>query len=298
MITKTSLGTSQRLFNKVLYRLAQEAGLDPQWEPLFNKFGSTQLYERFKTLTGFGPLQERDSDGNTAVDRIYPLYDRQMQPITFGLRYRVSQEAKYTDQYDVVGGLPAKAMTAARITKAVKASNIFNNATDSSYTGGDGVTLSNTAHPTNGFASYSNQETAAAFSYTAVKTMRQNMRKVRDARNQTMRNAGPAFLFVPPDLQFEAESFMNSTLLPDTNWNNANMVKNGLTLLLMDNLSSTTQFGLVNTDKSKHTLSFVQQMPLKSYMDIPIEQHLEVLVNESYIFDWIDGYGHQHNAGA
>jgi hypothetical protein len=109
-----------------------------------------------------------------------------------------------------------------RITRETVAANILNRADTAGYTGGDGVTLLNAAHPNKAGGTYSNQlAVAATLSEAALEQAEIDMGAWTDDRGLLIA-ASPTKLVVPRHLKYEAERILKSSLRPDTADNDLN----------------------------------------------------------------------------
>jgi hypothetical protein len=109
-------------------------------------------------------------------------------------------------------------------TKETLAANILNRAFNSSYVGGDGVSLINTAHPI-AVGSFSNQLTTAAnLSQTSLEQMLIQIRGAVDNNGKKIRLV-PRQLVVAPGNIFQAEVLLKSVLRTGTANNDINPIK-------------------------------------------------------------------------
>lgn len=107
----------------------------------------------------------------------------------------------------------------------VDGANILNNAFNSNYPGGDGVSLLNTAHPNADGTTYSNiLSPTAALSYTSLQQLLIQIRTANDATGRKI-DLTPEKLIVPPALEFEAETILKSVLQSNNANNGINAIK-------------------------------------------------------------------------
>ena len=109
-------------------------------------------------------------------------------------------------------------------TKELLSANVLNTAFNSSYFGGDGVSLINTAHPiVNG--TFSNQlNTAAVLSQTSLEQMLSQIRQAVDNNGKKIRLV-PRQLIVAPGNIFQAEVLLKSVLRTGNANNDINPIK-------------------------------------------------------------------------
>jgi len=111
-------------------------------------------------------------------------------------------------------------------TKQVKAANVLNNAFSSSYTGGDGLSLINTAHTLAGGGTWANRaSTMADLNETSLENALIGISTFVDDRNMILALQGTK-LIVPPQLQFIADRLLESPGRVGTADNDINAVRN------------------------------------------------------------------------
>ncbi len=123
----------------------------------------------------------------------------------------VTREAMEDDQYDVVAEKRARGLAfSMRQTKEIVGANVYNRAFNSSYTGGDGVSMINASHPNAVGGTWSNQlATAANLSEAALEQAVIDMGKYTNDRGLRIA-VMPRSLHIPIDLKFEAERILKS----------------------------------------------------------------------------------------
>ena len=111
-------------------------------------------------------------------------------------------------------------------TKEVKGADVLNNAFDTNFTGGDGVTLINTAHPLAGGGTAANRATSMAdLNETSLEDALIDISTFTDDKGLTI-SVQATKLVVPPQLVFAADRILNSTLRSGTADNDINAVRN------------------------------------------------------------------------
>jgi hypothetical protein len=113
---------------------------------------------------------------------------------------------------------------AARQTQELTAADVLNNAFSATIVGGDGVSLVNTAHPMIGFTQSNRIAVEAALSEASLEQLLIQMMTYRDARG--LNTAMQALrLILPPQLVFQAQRILASTLRQGTANNDVNAMK-------------------------------------------------------------------------
>lgn len=153
-------------------------------------------------------------------------------------------------------------------TKETVHANIINRSFNSSYVGGDGVSLVNASHPirTGTFSNLLN--TAAVMSQTSVEQMLIQIRKAIDNNGKKIRLM-PESLVCSPDNVFQAEVILKSVLRPGGMNNDLNAIKSmGLLNKGQANLSrltSTTAWWIKTN--AERGLQSMKRRPLTKSME-------------------------------
>jgi hypothetical protein len=143
----------------------------------------------------------------------------------YGLAFALTKVLVEDGDHIRIGQVYAKHLAQSLIeTKETLSANVLNRAFNSSYVGGDGVSLINTSHPiVNGV--FSNQLTTAAnLSQTSLEQMLIQIRQAVDNNGKKIRLV-PRQLVVAPGNIFQAEVLLKSVLRAGTANNDINPVK-------------------------------------------------------------------------
>lgn len=192
---------------------------------LFEMRTSDMAYEDVNEATGFG-LAPRKPEG-TGIS-----YDSQTQgPVSrfthaaYALGYIFTYEEQRDNQYaQLTEGRTRALGFSMRTTKEIVAANVYNRATTSGYTGGDGSLLLATDHTTRSGSQQNTPTTATDFSETACEDL---ITLVSNAKNNRGLQIGlrPLKLIVPTALWWEANRVFMSTLQNDTANNAINVLR-------------------------------------------------------------------------
>jgi hypothetical protein len=161
--------------------------------------------------------------------------------------FKVERKLVDDDLYNVINKRPRMLGLAARRRRETDAASMFNNAFNSGITGGDGVSLCNSAHPANnGGATQSNVGTLDLTDVNLEAT-RRLMIGFHSDRDQII-EVIPDFLLVPLALEQVAFEIINSRGKVDTALNNANFHYGKYKLLVWPNyLSSSLNWFLMDS---------------------------------------------------
>ena len=142
----------------------------------------------------------------------------------YALGFIITREIYEDDQYDVVGKKKANALARSmRQTKEIVGANVYNRAFSSSYTGGDGIMLINSAHLNVAGGTYSNV-IAADLSEAALEQATIDIEGFTDDRGLIIA-AKPKSLIIPRQLRFEAHRILKSDGRTGTDLNDPNALK-------------------------------------------------------------------------
>tara|TARA_R100001244_G_scaffold17296_2_gene18668 strand:+ start:1871 stop:2779 length:909 start_codon:yes stop_codon:yes gene_type:complete len=196
-------------------------------EEIFESENSDRAFEEEVLIAGFGNAPvKREGDG-VEFDTAYEGFTARYTHETIALAFALTEEAVEDNLYDRLGARYTKALARSMAhTKQVKASNVLNNAFSSSYTGGDGLSLVNSAHTLAGGGTYSNTpSTQVDLNETSLEDSLITISTLVDDRNLTLALQGMK-LIVPPQLQFIADRLLETPGRVGTADNDINAMKN------------------------------------------------------------------------
>ena len=134
-----------------------------EYTKLFDTYKSTRQFEEDVGVTSFGLANIKGEGSPISYDTERQSFITRYNHIVYALGFVITREIMEDDQYDVVGQRKAQGLAfSMRQTKEIVAANVYNRAFNTSYTGGDGVTLLNTAHPNFAGGTWSNRLTTDA----------------------------------------------------------------------------------------------------------------------------------------
>lgn len=194
-----------------------------EWSQLFEKNTSKKAYEEDVGLSSFGLANQKPEGSSISYDAERQGFTTRYNHVVYALGFIITREIFEDDQYDVVGKRKANALARSmRQTKEIVASNVFNRAATSGYTGGDGVTLLNASHPTVSGGTFSNMPaTASDLSEAALEQANIDIAAFRDDRGLLIA-AKPRKLVIAPSNMFEAKRILGSEGRPGTDLNDVN----------------------------------------------------------------------------
>ena len=200
---------------------------DQEYTEIFSIEDSQKAFEEEVLIVGFGSAPTKSEGAGVVYDNASESYTARYTHYTIALAFALTEEAVEDNLYDSLGKRYTKALARSMAnTKEVKGANVLNNAFSSSYTGGDGVSLINTAHPLAGGGTAANRATTMAdLNETSLEDALIDIATFTDDRGLTISVQGSK-LVVPPQLVFIADRIMNSPQRSGTADNDINAIKN------------------------------------------------------------------------
>lgn len=298
--------------NRALFAKGLEPGLNTlfgleyktyaqQWKDIFEQNTSNKAFEEDVLLEGFGEASVKAEGAGVSYDAASEVSTSRYNHETIALAFAITEEAEEDGLYGSLAKKYGKALARSMVhTKEIKGANVLNNGFDSDYTGGDGVELFSTAHPTSSGNQSNELATAADFSETSLEQILINISNMDDDRGIPIA-AMARCLIIPTALQFDAERVLNSNLRSATAENdiNANMSMGMLPDGVKVNQRLTdTDAWYIKTDVPDGMKMF-QRRALKKGMEGDFESgNVRYKVSERYSFGWTDWRGMFGSPGA
>jgi len=128
-----------------------------EYTKLFDTFKSTRQFEEDVGVTSFGLANIKGEGSPISYDTERQSFITRYNHVVYALGFVITREIMEDDQYDIVGQRKAQGLAfSMRQTKEIVAANVYNRAFNSSYVGGDGVSLVNASHPNFAGGTWSN----------------------------------------------------------------------------------------------------------------------------------------------
>ena len=263
-----------------------------EWETVFREQqGIPRNYHEEPVLYGFGAAPQLPDGSPVTYQQGGVLFLQRYVYNVYGLAFALTKVLVEDGDHIRIGQVYAKHLAQSLVeTKELLCANILNRAFNSSYTGGDGVSLINTAHPiVNG--SFSNQlSTSANLSQTSLEQMLIQVRQTVDNNGKKIR-LQPLKLVVAPGNVFQAEVLLKSVLRTGTANNDINPIKSiGLMpegASVISRLTSATNWW-VQTD-APEGMKLMMRRALEKTMEGDFEtDSMRYKATERYIPNWTD----------
>ena len=197
-----------------------------EWSRVFREEdGIPRNYHEEPMLYGFGAAPQLPDGTPVTYQQGGVLFLKRYVYKVYGLAFALTKVLVEDGDHIRLGQVYARHLAQSLVeTKELLSANVLNTAFNSSYAGGDGVSLINTAHPiVNG--TFSNQlATAAVLSQTSLEQMLIQIRQAVDNNGKKIRLV-PRQLIVAPGNIFQAEVLLKSVLRTGNANNDINPVK-------------------------------------------------------------------------
>ena len=197
-----------------------------EWSRVFREEdGIPRNYHEEPVLYGFGAAPQLPDGTPVTYQQGGVLFLKRYVYKVYGLAFALTKVLVEDGDHIRLGQVYARHLAQSLVeTKELLSANVLNTAFNSSYAGGDGVSLINTAHPiVNG--TFSNQlATAAVLSQTSLEQMLIQIRQAVDNNGKKIRLV-PRQLIVAPGNIFQAEDLLKSVLRTGNANNDINPVK-------------------------------------------------------------------------
>jgi hypothetical protein len=263
-----------------------------EWKQVFSELqGIPRNYHEEPVLYGFGAAPELPDGMPVTYQSGGVLFNARYVYKVYGLAFALTKVLVEDGDHISIGQTYAKHLAQSLIeTKETLCANILNRAFNSAYTGGDGVSLVNSAHPI-ASGTFSNVLTTAAnLSQTSLEQMLIQIRNAIDNNGKRIRLT-PTKLVLSPSNVFQGEVLLKSVLRAGTGNNDINpinsmgMIDGGQANL--SRLTSTTAWW-VQTD-AKVGLQMMMRRKLEKSMEGDFEtDSMRYKATERYIPGWTD----------
>ena len=253
---------------------------------------SDRAFEEEVMLAGFASAPTKQEGAGVVFDQAQETFTARYNHETIALAFSITEEAIEDNLYDRLAARYTRALARSMAnTKQVKAANVLNNAQNASFTGGDGVTFINSAHPLATGGTFSNVlSTAADLNETSLEQSLIDIQAFVDERGLKIATQGVKMI-IPKELQFTAERLMKSPQRVGTADNDINavasmgMVPQGYRV---NNFLTDTDAFFLLTDAPNGLKMFVRS-PIKTAMEGDFDTgNVRFKARERYSFGFSD----------
>ena len=272
-----------------------------EYKDLFDEFKSSKAFEEDVGISSFGLAVQKSEGAPISYDSERQAFITRYQHVVYALGFIITREIMEDDQYDVVGQRKAQGLAfSMRQTKEVLGANVYNRAFNSSYTGGDGVSLINSSHVNLKGGTWSNQiATAADLSEAALE---QACIDIAGFTNDAglLIAVRPETLVIPRQLIFEAKRILGTDGRPGTDNNDLNAIKTlgSIPKVVTNHFLTDTDAWFIRTNV-QHGMKYFERRADTFDMDNDWDtENAKFKATARYSFGWTDPRGLYGSAGA
>jgi hypothetical protein len=275
---------------------------DNEHKEIFDEESSERAFEEEVMLYGFEQAPVKGEGAAIAYDQAGEAFTARYTHETIALAFAITEEAVEDNLYDKLSARYTRALARSMSnTKQVKAAAVLNNAFSSSYAGGDGVSLVNSAHPTAMGGNWSNTlATQADLNETSLEQALIDISLFIDERGLKVALRGMK-LILPPQLQFTAQRLLKSEQRVGTADNDINAIRSGSYLpdgFAVNHFLTDPDAWFVKTDAPNGLKHFIRS-PLKTALEGDFDTgNVRYKARERYSFGWSDPRGIYGSQGA
>jgi len=272
-----------------------------EWKDVFEINMSDKAYEEDVGLVGMGLAPQKPEGQAIQYDTMKQNYVSRYTNLAYALGFVITREELADCLYPKFGTDRSKALAfSMHQTKENIGANVLNRAFDTEYTGGDGVTLLNSSHPTDGGTLSNTLSAAADLSEAALETACIDIANFRDNRNNRIA-IRPSKLIVPVNVMFDAERILKNPFQPDTAERNINslyqmgMIPEGYRV---NHYLSDSDAWFIMTDCPNGLRYFEREAPRFEDDNDFDTKNAKFSAYERYSFGWTDWRGIYGSPGA
>jgi len=272
-----------------------------EYTKLFDKFTSNRAFEEDVGTSSFGLAIAKSEGAPIQYDSERQGFVTRYNHVVYALGFIITREIMEDDQYDVVGQKKAQGLAfSMRQTKEVIAANVYNRAFNAGYTGGDGVSLLNAAHPNVAGGTFSNKIAVDAdLSEAALEQAVIDIAGFTNDRGLRIA-VKPQTLILPYQLTFEAQRILRSQLRVGTSNNDINALNNmGMFKDVVVNHYLTDPDAWFIRTNVKHGMKYFERRGDEFGMDNDFDtENAKFKATARYSFGWTDPRALYGSAGA
>jgi hypothetical protein len=230
----------------------------PEYTGLFDVDRSTKSYEEDVEQTAFGLAPIKAEGATTVYDQHQQGFTKRYVNVAYSLGYIVTHEELNDDLYTEVSMQRSASLAFAMSqTRENVGANVYNRATNASYTGGDGIVLLSASH-TQTTGTYSNiLSTGAALSEASLEDICVQIMNATNSRGLKI-SLRPNRLVISTANMFEAERILKSDRQNDTANNAVNALrsKGMIPEVLVSHYFTNTNYWFVRTNAPRGMIWF------------------------------------------
>jgi len=236
---------------------------ESQYPKLFDIKSSSKNFEELVQQTGFGLAPVKPEGSSTAYDSHTQGYTATGTNVAYSLGYIVTREELADNLYAEVSMRRAGSLAFSMAqTRENVGANIYNRVINATYTGGDGVALGSTAHPSVSGDQSNILATAADLSEASLEDLTIQIMNATDPKGLKI-SLRPKCLVVPTALVYDANRILKSNLRVGTADNDTNALKlvGAIPEIVVNNYLTDTDQWFIRTNAPDSLCWFDREMP-------------------------------------
>jgi len=236
---------------------------EKQYPKLFDIKSSSKNYEELVQQTGFGLAPVKPEGSSTAYDSHSQGYTARGVNVAYSLGYIVTREELADNLYAEVSMRRAGSLAfSMNQTRENVGANIYNRVVNATYTGGDGVALGSTAHPSLSGNQSNILATAADLSEASLEDLTIQIMNATDPRGLKI-SLRPKCLVVPTALVYDSNRILKSNLRVGTADNDTNALKlvGAIPEIVVNNYLTDTDQWFIRTNAPDSLCWFDRETP-------------------------------------
>ncbi len=269
-------------------------GTPEYWTEMYQKIDSERNYEEYVQEITLGLAQMTPEGDSVTYDSPQQGFMSRVQNVAWTLGIMVTHAELKDNLYPQLTEKRVRMLRRAFAeTKNINAASVYNNAFSSSYTGADGVSLLNTAHPNFSGGTWSNTFTVASeFSQYAVEDLLILLMLSKNDRGY-IEPLQPEKLIVHPNNYFNAEVVLKTAKVVGSNANDINPLNGGMIRkgFMSNPYLASTGAWFVKTN-AEDGLLWQEREALEYWEDNDTDtRNLKIAAYERYAFAWANPRG-------
>jgi len=261
----------------------------PIYSQIFDVQSSKKYQEVLMSVSGLGMLAPKAESEPITYEDITEGYNKTFTHSAFAKGIRISRELMDDELYGTMKNMAKALAQAGKRRVEYDHAYVFNNATGTGYTGGDGLALLSTSHTLAGVpgTTWSNYSASTDLSITSLQTAFTAMRRMKDDKGQLIMLT-PATLLIPPELEMTAYEILESNGKPYTADNEVNFFKGKLNVVVWPYITDTNCW-FVLCNKSELAPVSYNRVPMDVSRDTDFEtDDLKIKAYTRYSLGWLD----------
>lgn len=273
-----------------------------EFTDLFEMMPSRRAYEEHVGITSFGLARVKPEGQAIQYDDESQAFITRFSHTVYALGFIITREIFEDDLYGVVGQRRAKGLAySMRQTKEVVGANVYNRAFNSSFTGGDGVSMINAAHPN--FAGGTQSNTLSVAADLSEASLEQACIDIQGWTNDRglLIAAMPRSLHIPRQLMFEADRILNSPYRVGTANNDINSLYHMGKFpggIKVNHYFTDEDAWFIRTDVGQSVIGYDRRGREFNIDNDFDTENAKYKSTERYSFGWVDWRGIYGTAGA